>query len=90
LRSILLAVLVFVSVACSAPALLAQLPGYNPTKTGDMSALDVSLIQLIANPESYDGKKVRIIGFLRLEFEGDALYLHQVDFEMRLMKMRWG
>lgn len=37
--------------------------------------LHVSLIQLIANPEKYDGKQVAVVGFLRLEFEGNALYL---------------
>jgi hypothetical protein len=41
--------------------------------------LDVSLVRLIANPEDYDGKIVRVIGFVRLEFEGDAIYLHQDD-----------
>jgi hypothetical protein len=41
----------------------------------------VSLIQLIANPEKYDGKQVQVIGFLRLEFEGNALYLHEDDYK---------
>ena len=40
----------------------------------------VSIIQLIANPEKYNGKRVRIIGFVRIEFEGNAIYLHQ-DYE---------
>jgi hypothetical protein len=40
----------------------------------------VSLIQLIANPEKYDGKLVQVVGFLRLEHEGDALYLHEDDY----------
>jgi hypothetical protein len=51
-----------------------------------MRALDVSLIQLIANPDTYNGKKVRVTGFLRLEEEGNALYLHREDYEMGLMK----
>jgi hypothetical protein len=42
--------------------------------------VNVSMIQLIANPEKYDGKMVRVIGFLRLEFEGNALYLHKEDY----------
>lgn len=41
----------------------------------------VSLIQLIANPEKYDGKQVGVIGFLRLEFEGNRIYLHEEDYE---------
>ncbi|MDR2625625.1 MAG: hypothetical protein LBC37_04770 [Zoogloeaceae bacterium] len=39
----------------------------------------VSLIQLIANPEKYHGKNVLVSGFLHLEFEGHALYLHRDD-----------
>lgn len=33
----------------------------------------VSLLSLVANPERYDGRRVRIIGYLHLEFEGDEL-----------------
>lgn len=43
--------------------------------------IDTSLVQLIANPMALDGKLVRVIGFLNLEFEGDAVYLHKEDFE---------
>ena len=42
--------------------------------------LNVSLISLIAAPKEFDGKQVRIIGFARLEFEGNAIYLHQEDY----------
>jgi hypothetical protein len=28
----------------------------------------------------FDGKLVRVIGFLRLEFEGNVLYLHREDY----------
>jgi hypothetical protein len=41
--------------------------------------LDVSLAQLISNPNDYDRRFVRVIGFVRLEFEGNAIYLHQED-----------
>ena len=30
----------------------------------------LSLIQLIASPHLHDGKRVRVIGYLRLDFEG--------------------
>jgi hypothetical protein len=49
-------------------------------------AQQVSIIALIANPDKYDGKQVQIIGFLRLEFEGDAIYIHQQDFEHAISK----
>ncbi|WP_395751049.1 hypothetical protein [Prosthecobacter sp.] len=46
----------------------------------------VSLIQLIANPKAYDGVRVRVIGFLNVEFEGDAIYLHEDDFKHSITK----
>jgi hypothetical protein len=48
--------------------------------------LDVSLVQLIANPKDYDGKIVQVIGFLRLEFEGNGIYLHQDDYKHSIYK----
>lgn len=47
---------------------------------------DVSIVQLIANPERYDGQQVRVIGFLRLEFEGNAIYLHREDYERSILQ----
>ncbi|MBE7646765.1 hypothetical protein [Tenacibaculum finnmarkense] len=41
----------------------------------------LSLVNLIATPEKYHGKKVQIIGFLNIEFEGDGIYLHKDDYE---------
>jgi hypothetical protein len=46
---------------------------------------DVTLVQLIATPEKFDGKLVRVIGFLRLEFEGNVLYLHREDYENAIL-----
>jgi hypothetical protein len=46
----------------------------------------VSLVELIANPRTYDGLRVRVIGWLRLEFEGDAIYLHRDDYTHALTK----
>jgi len=67
-------------------SLNAQTAGYYPQGGPDNGVEDVSLIQLIANPQTYDNKRIRIIGFVRLEFEGDAVYLHQEDFEYGLSK----
>jgi hypothetical protein len=50
------------------------------------SAEDVSMVQLIATPEKFDGKIIQVIGFLRLEFEGDALYLHREDFDHMILR----
>ena len=45
--------------------------------------LRVSLAQLIASPQDYDGKVVRVTGFVNLEFEGDAIYAHRDDLKHR-------
>ncbi|MEA3189262.1 MAG: hypothetical protein QOD99_3092 [Chthoniobacter sp.] len=41
----------------------------------DEEFADASLIQLLATPEKFNGKRVRVSGYLRVEFEGNALYL---------------
>ncbi len=64
----------------------AQMSGYYPKGGPDVAAEDVSLIQLIANPQAYEGKTVRIIGFIHLEFEGNVIYLHEEDFRYGLTK----
>jgi hypothetical protein len=35
--------------------------------------VEVSMINLISDPGHYDGVKVRVIGYMKLEFEGDRL-----------------
>ncbi|MDN5287015.1 MAG: hypothetical protein JWR38_3289 [Mucilaginibacter sp.] len=47
---------------------------------------EVSLISLIANPDRYKGKKIRVIGYLHLEFEGNGLYLHKEDYDRAISK----
>jgi hypothetical protein len=56
------------------------LPVFEVTMSAPEPA-NVTLVQLIANPEKFDGKLVRVIGFLRLEFEGNVLYLHREDYD---------
>lgn len=51
-----------------------------------VGAFDVSLVKLIATPEEYHGKTVRVIGYLNLKFEGDAIFLHREDFENGLTR----
>jgi hypothetical protein len=87
LRSIFGAVLFCSVILFSAQAQHAQSKGYRSRDNDDTRPLlRISLIQLIANPAAYNGKNVEVIGFLHLEFEGDALYLHREDFEMALTK----
>ena len=44
----------------------------------------VSIVRLLATPEVFDGKLVRVAGYCHLQFEGDALYLHREDYVFRL------
>jgi hypothetical protein len=44
----------------------------------------VSLLQILANPRVWHGRRVRLAGFVNLEFEGDALYLSREDFDQAL------
>ena len=46
----------------------------------------VSLIQLIATPEKYDGQLIEVIGFMHLAFENDELFVNKSDFENRISK----
>ena len=47
----------------------------------DDQAEDVSLIQLIATPERFNGKHVNVTGFLRLGYETASLYLSKQDYD---------
>ena len=43
-------------------------------------------MQLIANGTEYGRKVVQVIGFVGLEFEGNAIYLHEEDFRHVITK----
>jgi hypothetical protein len=47
---------------------------------------DVSIIELIANGSSFHDRLVRVEGFMNIEFEGRALYLHKEDWSIGLLK----
>jgi hypothetical protein len=64
--------------ACSRQEPLPQVQASEPQ--------EVSVIDLIANAPAWHGKLVRVIGFCRLEFEGNALYLHKEDFDRSISK----
>lgn len=48
--------------------------------------LSLSLLQLIATPHAFDGSYVRVYGFVRIEHEGTAIYVHREDWEHMLTK----
>jgi hypothetical protein len=60
---------------------LSKHTSYSATETEE-----VSLITLIANPKQFDGHKVRVIGYLNLEFEGNCIYVHKDDFDQSISK----
>jgi hypothetical protein len=49
------------------------------------SSIRVSLVQLLATPERFEGALVEVSGFLEVDFESTALYLHREDQENRLL-----
>jgi hypothetical protein len=63
-----------------APRGKAQNPATSP------EPINVGMVALLANPEKYEGKFIRTIGFVCIEFEGDALYLHEEDYRFGLLK----
>ena len=46
----------------------------------------VSLVQLLANPKEFDGRRVAVAGYAAVEFENNALYLHKEDRDWFLTK----
>ena len=55
-------------------------------KDGTCLLHEVSIVELIANPEVFNGKKVRLVGYMNLQFEGNALYLHAEDYKHGLSR----
>jgi hypothetical protein len=45
-----------------------------------------SLIYLLANPQEFEGRRVRVVGFMHLEFEGTAIYVRRDDYESSLTR----
>ena len=44
-------------------------------------AKDVTMIELLANPNKYDGELIRVSGVGQLQFEGDCLFLSKEDYK---------
>lgn len=52
--------------------------------------VDVSIINLIATPEKFDGKLVSVIGFIHIGREQDLLFLGKQTLTMVFTKMQCG
>ena len=48
--------------------------------------IDVGMVSLLANSQEYDNKVIRTIGFACLEYEGNAIYLHEEDYRYQNYK----
>ncbi len=46
--------------------------------------VDVSILAIIANPNFFAGKRVRVMGYVKRDFEGNAIYLHKEDVDHAL------
>ena len=44
------------------------------------------MVELIARPEVYHGRAVRVIGFVNFEFEGNGLYLSREDWQQSIYR----
>ncbi|MBQ6803118.1 MAG: hypothetical protein IJP04_00530 [Clostridia bacterium] len=64
-------------------------PSVIPSAQGSQKYQNVSIIQLIANPEKYHGQGVRVKGVGNLEFEGDSISLSQEDWKYHLGNRLW-
>jgi hypothetical protein len=45
---------------------------------------NLSIVNLIATPERYDGEQVQVRGYLHLENNGNALYLNEDDYKNKI------
>jgi hypothetical protein len=81
--------LVACALACEGPPAPPPSPPRawaQPRHTPDVpDAPLVSLVRLLANPEKFDEKRITVAGWANIEFEGDALYLHEEDFRRVLL-----
>ncbi len=55
-------------------------------KKGQCAIYDVSLVALIAAPERFDGKTVRVVGYAHLAFNNTGIYLSRESFEQGAQK----
>jgi hypothetical protein len=50
-----------------------------PDSAGHCPIYEASLIQILAHPDRFDGKRVRLSGYIHVEFESNGIYLHKDD-----------
>ena len=55
-------------------------------RRGDCALYGISIVQLLANPQKYDGNRIRVVGYIHFESPDAAIYLHKEDAEHRILK----
>ncbi len=60
---------------------LPDVQGQDLVKKYPNEEFNASIVQILAHRDKYHGKKVRIEGYLHVEFEGTAIYLSKEDAE---------
>ena len=69
--------LVVLLPACTKP------PSFGGPGPETEAVLSVPLLRLISNPDTYHGRRVWTSGVLRIEFEGNALYVSHDHYRLR-------
>ena len=70
--------------ACQGPTVPPSQPVQATNGVQTHEPLDVSIYRLLATPENLDGKRVRVIGYLHLAFEGNSIYAHKADYDQSI------
>ncbi len=47
---------------------------------------NISIIQLLSNPDKYHGQRIALTGYTTFEFEGSSVYLSKESFEYGITK----
>ena len=75
------------SDGCKAKNIAADAEAAKPVPTIEASEpVEVSMVELVATPAAFAHKRIRVVGFVSLEFEGNAIYLHREDWQRGLTR----
>jgi hypothetical protein len=83
-----------VIVLACASGNLAQAPAGSPSPASSQTPATIassqpeliSMVQLLADPQKFHGRRVQVIGFAHFEFEGNAIYLSKEDYDYGITK----
>jgi hypothetical protein len=83
-KTLIITFLIFIQISCNQKSEVSEKQN---DETGIKSTSNnISMINLIASPEKYNGKKIKIIGFVNAEFGKNGVYLSKDDYENSIYK----